>query len=89
VCVLGLHPGPTSTEFQRRSGSEHLPPPALLVQTADAVVEQGMAALHARKSPTIIAGTRVQKLLTFANRFRSRRAVVEQMGGMFRDPPAG
>lgn len=89
VYVLGLHPGPTATEFQRRSGSDHLAPPALLVQTAEAVVEQGMAALRARKSPTIIAGTWVQKLITFANRFRSRRAVVEQMGEMFRPPPAG
>lgn len=88
VYVLGLHPGPTSTEFQRRSGSGHLTPPALLVQTADAVVGQGMAALQARKKPTIIAGTWLQKFITFANRFRSRRAVVNQMGNMFPDPPA-
>lgn len=44
VYVLGLHPGPTTTEFQRRSGSDQLTPPKLLVQTADEVVGQAMAA---------------------------------------------
>ncbi len=83
VYVLGLHPGPTATLFQRRARAGEHEPPAPLVDTPDSVVEQAMAALRRRKRPTVIAGRPLLRLLTFLGRFRSRRSLVNQMGGMF------
>jgi short-subunit dehydrogenase len=85
VYVLGLHPGPTATLFQGRARAGNHAPPAPLVDTPESVVEQAMAALRLRKKPTVVAGRPLLQLITFLGRFRSRRALVNQMGEMF--PP--
>ncbi len=72
IYVMGLCPGMTSTRSQPHSGADV---PAGLVQSPEQVAATALAALHRRKQPTVICGTK-NTLFAAVARALPRRAAL-------------
>ncbi len=82
VYVMALCPGVTRTEFIStatggESDGESLPP--VLVQTADEVVAEAMAALAKRKKPMIVTGLPNRLMVALMPRVLTRFALLKTM----------
>lgn len=84
VFVMGLCPGITSTEFNRRAGGQDGDLPSSLTQTPAEVVRFALGKLDARSQPTVISGVK-NRVFALASRMLSRRQLVSIMGGMMPD----
>ncbi len=80
VYVLGLCPGLTTSEFNRRAGGEDMKAPAMMVQSAERVADIGYAALCNRKKPTVMCGEINHVMAGVVSRLMPRKAVVAMMG---------
>lgn len=78
VFVMGLCPGITVTEFQKRAGSNQEFYPKGMTETPEDVVTTALAALRKRESPTVISG-RGNRVLTTLTRLLPRKTVVSMM----------
>lgn len=79
VYVLGLCPGLTTSEFNRRAGGEDLKAPAMMVQSAEQVADIGYNALCSRKKPTVMCGE-INHMMANVSRLMPRKALVAMMG---------
>lgn len=79
VYVMGLCPGITTSEFNKRSGGPELKMPAVMVQSAERVADIGYAALCERKQPTVLCGE-INHLMAGVSRLVPRKALVSMMG---------
>ncbi len=82
IYVMALCPGVTRTEFIStatggESDGESLPP--VLVQTADEVVSEAMAALAKRKKPRIVTGLPNRLMVALMPRLLTRFALLKTM----------
>lgn len=81
VFVMALHPGITSTRFQTNAGGSIEDLPKGMAQTPEQVAETTVAALRARRTPTIISGTK-NVMLASLSRLMPRKSAVSMMGKM-------
>lgn len=79
VYVMGLCPGITSTRFQENAGGRKEDVPQNMAQTPEQVVDEALAALDARRSPTVITGVQ-NKAGAMLSRALPRKAMVSVMG---------
>ena len=79
VYVLGLCPGLTTSEFNRRAGGEDMKAPAVMVQSAEQVADIGYAAMRSRKKPTVLCGE-LNHVVAGVSRLMPRKALVAMMG---------
>ena len=79
VYVMGLCPGLTRTEFQKRSGREKIMYPPLVTQDPDDVVNYALKGLAKRKSPVIISGPK-NSFISELSRFIPRKFLVNIAG---------
>ncbi len=82
VYVMGLCPGLTATEFVSNATggeSDEQGMPAALIQTADAVVVEALAALEKRKKSIVVTG-RINRLMLLLPRMLSRHRLLKVLG---------
>jgi short-subunit dehydrogenase len=83
VYVMALVPGLTHSKFHERAGgTDDNAPPKFLWEPADNVADTLVAALGKRREPTVYSN-RMNKLMIFMARWRSRRSLVSMMGDLW------
>lgn len=81
VFVMALCPGATQTNFDERSGADYEKIPAMMIQSADAVVAYALRHLKRRRRPTVISGA-LNRIMGVLHRLRTRKGAVKTMSGM-------
>jgi short-subunit dehydrogenase len=81
IYVMALHPGITSTRFQTNAGGSMEDLPKGMAQTPEQVAEATLAALRARRTPTVISGAK-NAMLAGLSRLMPRKSAVSMMGRM-------
>ncbi len=79
VFVMSFCPGPTETLFHERTGGQTQKMPSFMMQTPEQVAARIIAAVKARRKPTVISGGK-NAMLSSVHRYLSRRALVNMMG---------
>jgi short-subunit dehydrogenase len=78
---MALLPGITKTNFHKLAfGGVERDLPQALAYEPEVVVSEALKTLKSRKLPSFISGPRFRWLTGFANRFLSRRKIIEMMG---------
>ncbi|MBL8992702.1 MAG: SDR family NAD(P)-dependent oxidoreductase, partial [Spirochaetia bacterium] len=79
VYVVGICPGYTRTEFQKRAGDARRKMPTLFTQTPEQVADVIWKAIVKRKNPFVVSGL-LNKLTMLPPRLLSRKRVASIMG---------
>jgi len=81
IYVMALLPGLTFTNFHNVAmGGHKVDIPANMGYPPEVVVEEGLKALNARQTPSIVSGPKYRKLTNVATRLLTRKKMISMMG---------